>query len=87
VRIAAAEVNGDGRAEIIAGSGPGDVCQTTIFDPLTMAHLADFVSFEPTFTGGTYTFALDGYLDPANHRTMAVTFFNLRRATGTGLSH
>src|SRR5262249_55617273 len=77
VRIAAADLNGDGRAEIIAGAGPGHISQTTVFDPLTQQHIADLVIFDPIFTGGLFVGAGVSKGTPPNGRPHGTLPFKL----------
>ena len=57
VRVAAGDVNGDGRADIIAGAGPGSSL-VTVFSGQNQAVLKSFVAF-PGFTGGVHVAAGD----------------------------
>ncbi len=59
VRTATADVNGDGIADIIAGTGPGIVTRVVVIDGDTQEILFDFMPFEPSFTGGVYVSAGD----------------------------
>jgi hypothetical protein len=54
VRIAAADVNGDGHADIIAGAGPGGGPTVKIFSGADLSLITAFTAFEPGFTGGVY---------------------------------
>jgi hypothetical protein len=54
VRIAAADVNGDGHADIIAGAGPGGSPTVKIFSGLDQSVITQFLAFEPGFSGGVY---------------------------------
>jgi hypothetical protein len=54
VRVAAADVNGDGRADIIAGAGPGSSPTVKIFSGLDQSVINQFLAFEPGFSGGVY---------------------------------
>ena len=58
VRTFVADVNGDGFADLIAATGPGDQ-RIIIYDGATNAVLADFRPFEPTFSLGVYVAAGD----------------------------
>jgi trimeric autotransporter adhesin len=53
VRVAGADVNGDGRADIIVGLGPGTVAQVRVFDGLTSQQLRAITPF-PGFQGGVF---------------------------------
>ena len=57
VRVAAADVNGDGRADIIAGAGPGGAPHVRVFSGLDLSPLSSFFAFEPEFTGGVFVAA------------------------------
>jgi hypothetical protein len=61
VRVATGDVDGDGRAEIIAGTGPGGPPIVRIFDP-SGARKSSFFAFDPSYTGGIYVASgdLDG---------------------------
>jgi len=52
VFVAAGDVNGDGRADIICGAGPGGGPQVAVFDGVSQAPLASFFALPPAFTGG-----------------------------------
>lgn len=54
VRVASADVNGDGVPDIITGAGPGAGPRVKVFDGTTGAVLNDFFAFEPSFTGGVF---------------------------------
>ena len=52
VRVASADINGDGLADIITGPGQGSGSQVKIFSGVNGAHLASFNPYEATFNGG-----------------------------------
>jgi hypothetical protein len=54
VSVAAGDVNGDGRADIIIGAGPGAGGHVKVFDGVTGAEIRSFFAYEPTFTGGVF---------------------------------
>jgi hypothetical protein len=62
VRTAAADVTGDGVADLVGGAGPGGGPRVAVIDGATGARVADFFAFEPGFTGGVLVAAgdLDG---------------------------
>ncbi len=53
VRVAGGDINGDGKAEIIAGAGPGGGPNITIFD-VAGTMLRTFFAFPAGFTAGIY---------------------------------
>ncbi len=59
VRTAAADVNGDGIADLIAGSGPGRRSEVHVYDGHSRNLLQIFQPFEPSFTGGVFVAADD----------------------------
>jgi hypothetical protein len=58
VRVAAADLNGDGKADIITGAGPGGGPHVRVFDGATGDPLAgpagSFFAYHPFFGGGVY---------------------------------
>jgi len=58
VRVAAGDVNGDGRADIIAGTAPG-AAELRVFDAVTGATIRDFLPYGAGFTGGIFVAAGD----------------------------
>jgi hypothetical protein len=59
VRVAAGDVNGDGKADIICSAGPGGGPQVIVFDGATGAVVQNFFAFAPFFSGGVYVAAGD----------------------------
>ncbi len=59
--VAAADVNGDGKAEVITGAGEGGGPHVEVFDLRLDAKLtvANFYAYEPSFTGGVRVAAAD----------------------------
>jgi len=58
-RVATADVNGDGVADVIVGTGPGVPGVVRVYDGATHAQVAAFSPFEASFTGGVYVAAGD----------------------------
>jgi FG-GAP repeat len=54
VRVAAGDVTGDGRADIVTGTGPGVASHVKVFDGQTLAEARSFFAYPVAFTGGVY---------------------------------
>jgi protocatechuate 3,4-dioxygenase beta subunit len=52
VYVAAADLDGDGKAEVITGAGAGGGPHVKAFDPLTVGEVASFFAYDAGFTGG-----------------------------------
>jgi hypothetical protein len=52
VRVAAGDVNHDGRADVITGAGPGGGPHLRVFEAMTGTELLSRYVFDPLFTGG-----------------------------------
>jgi hypothetical protein len=59
VRVAVGDLNGDGRADIITGAGPGGGPHVKVFDGASNAEVRTFFAFDPTFSGGVFVGAGD----------------------------
>jgi fibronectin-binding autotransporter adhesin len=59
VRLASADVNGDGLADIVTGTGPGVAAEVKVFSGKDLTVLRDFQPFTATFTGGVFVAAGD----------------------------
>jgi hypothetical protein len=53
-RVATADLNGDGRADLIVGAGPFNPPEVRGLDGPTFALLLDLTAYDPAFTGGVY---------------------------------
>jgi len=54
VRVAAGDINADGRADIITGSGPGRASEARVFDAATGTLLSNVLAYAPGFTAGLF---------------------------------
>ncbi len=52
VYVAAGDVNGDGKADLVTGAGPGGGPHVRVFDGLTLAGIGSFFAYDLSFTGG-----------------------------------
>jgi hypothetical protein len=59
VRVAAGDVNGDGFADIITGTGPGAPPEVKVFNGSSGTPLQDYYAFSPAFLGGIFVAAGD----------------------------
>lgn len=59
VRVALADVTGDGVADLITGPGPGGGPHVRVFDGVDYHVVREFMAFEPQFTGGVNVAAGD----------------------------
>jgi len=53
VSVASGELTGNGKADLVVGTGPGSTAEVRIYAGLTRARLWSSDAFAPTFTGGT----------------------------------
>ena len=62
VRLACADVNGDGKADVITTPGPGGGPELKVFSSNTQTLVFDYWAFDPTYSGGVMVAAgdLDG---------------------------
>jgi streptogramin lyase len=67
VRVAQADVNGDGVPDIITAPGPGGGPDIRVFDGVTGALIREFMAYSASFTGGVFVAAgdvnADGFAD------------------------
>ena len=54
VRLAAVDVDGDGKADILTGAGPGGGPHVQGLDGLTARNLDSFFAYDPRFPGGVF---------------------------------
>jgi hypothetical protein len=59
VRVATADLTGDGIPDLLAGTGPGPTNAVVLIDGATLAEVAAVEPFEATFTGGVFVAAGD----------------------------
>jgi hypothetical protein len=59
VYVAAGDINGDGRADIITGAGAGGGPHVRVVSGATGADLANFFAFAPNYAGGVRVAAVD----------------------------
>jgi hypothetical protein len=59
VRVAAGDVNGDGKADIITAAGPGGGPQVIVFSGADGSVLRSFFAYDPNFGGGVHVAAGD----------------------------
>ena len=72
VRAIAADVNGDGTADLVVATGPGGGSEVRIIDGRTSTDLtAPFSTFESSFTGGIFVSAGDFHGD--GHEEVVIT--------------
>ena len=76
VRVGAVDRDGDGRAEIITGSGAGATPHVKIFSA-SGAPIGSFVAGDPGFTGGIFVAGFDGgcYADCTGDNVLTVADF------------
>ena len=59
VRVAAGDVNGDGKADVVTAPGPGGGPHVKVFSGGSAAVLASFFAYNPSFSGGVWVGAGD----------------------------
>lgn len=59
VTVAVGDVDGDGKADIITGTGPNGGPHLKVFSSATHAEMYSFFAYAPTFTGGLWVAAGD----------------------------
>src|SRR5262249_22119327 len=59
VFVAVGDVNGDGRADVVTGAGPGAGPHVMVFSGADLSVLASFFAYDPSFRGGVRVAAGD----------------------------
>jgi lysophospholipase L1-like esterase len=62
VRVAAGDLDGDGRSEIVVGAGPGDAPRVRVYKQeagVAPVEVGDFLAYARTFTGGVWVGVTD----------------------------
>jgi hypothetical protein len=54
IRVAMKDLNGDGRAEIVTGVGPGSTPHVKVFNGLNWSVMYSFYSYDPSYSGGVW---------------------------------
>lgn len=54
VSVAAADLNGDGKADVVTGAGPGGGPHVRVLNGATLAELESFMAYSPLFIGGVF---------------------------------
>ena len=54
VRVAAGDLNGDGRADVMTGAGPGGGPHVRVFDGASGREILGTFAFDPAFSGGVF---------------------------------
>ena len=67
VQVAGGDVNGNGRADVIAGTGAGGGPNVKIFDGTTTTPAASFFAYASTFNGGVRVATLDANVSGATN--------------------
>ena len=57
VRVASADLNADGQAEIVVGAGPGGAPQVKVFHGATNAEISNFLAYPESVASGVYVAA------------------------------
>jgi fibronectin-binding autotransporter adhesin len=60
VRVATADLNGDGLLDFVAAAGPGGSPHVKVIDGRTLGEIASFFAYYPAFAGGVYVAAANG---------------------------
>lgn len=54
VRVAAGDLDGDGRADIVTGPGPGGGSEVRVFSGASFAQIRSFAGYAPPYSGGVF---------------------------------
>ncbi len=71
VRVAAADINGDGYADIITGAGPGGAPHVRTFDGITGEQLSSFFAYDISHAGGLFVAGANGVPEPTSSLWLA----------------
>jgi hypothetical protein len=81
VNVAAGDVNGDGRPDIVAGAGPGGGPNVRAFSGFDGSPLAAFDAFAPGTSGGVFVAVGAGFLPAVQRFTLTRTVFRVASFT------
>jgi hypothetical protein len=91
VNVAAGDVNGDGRPDVVAGAGPGGGPHVRAFSGVDGSPLAAFDAFAPSTSGGVFVAVGAGFVPAVQRFTLTRTVFRVasfstpvRAAVGRG---
>jgi hypothetical protein len=59
ISVAAADLDGNGLAEIVTGAGPGGGPHVKVFDPISHQVIKEFMAYDPSFRNGIFVAAGD----------------------------
>jgi hypothetical protein len=77
VNVAAGDLNGDGRADVIAGAGPGGGPHVKAFSGVDGSAFASFDAYAPSVSEGVLVAAGPGFLPAVQRFTLTRTVFRV----------